>query len=750
MITLDMTKKHIDVAITEQSFVLESGILTLQISLGAYDLSGKTITAGFSITELETGALAVADGVIQLPIYYGLLAFGTNYIQLNIRQGTTLEQSPRMVLFVRNGVQTTPPTAEDATLVTYLVNLCVTATAAAEAVVADFEEDMGEGHLLQETLQQSIADGNLINGTLTVTTIPSAQLINSTLTDTTIPNANSINTTLTNTTIPNAQSINTTLTNTTIPNAQSINTTLSVTTTPAAVSINNTLTNTTIPAATAAEESLQTLVDNSQIGSLDDLHTNDKATLVGSINEIYEMQIPSAKRYGVRWNKTLAACTRLYDAAAITTNTTNFGHFGSVNASYNNPFDSLYPWRDRKLVNVNVTAYRAAIAAGTDVFASIVSWEGDPDFKLDGTNGFVGVYTPEFWFKIDNTSTYVDYIISDMPLPGYTKFKATVGGRWHGVADGTGITSKPGMPIANETMAAMHTRATLVDMTLDDIWSYSATSLLATVEYATLNHQTAIGKGVDSVYFQGIRPYIEETDVTRVVMADSQAAVFFAGVIIDIGTSNGGAQVARRIVTSVEVHSAGYKSVNFDGTPISTLSAHYVSAHGVSNLATPEILSTSGYIGTNGKVNAFYRGQVHHANLWRYCLGAYRETLTSKIWTAVDPAGAAAVDALNTGVHRDIGLVLPTGADGAALSDYLGGLHQWEIPLAPFGSAVGGTGANPVGDYLYVPSLATGNTVLLVGGYAYYGLFAGRFYGYWGSGAGDSYWYIGALPFLKT
>ena len=175
-----------------------------------------------------------------------------------------------------------------------------------------------------------------------------------------------------------------------------------------------------------------------------------------------------------------------------------------------------------------------------------------------------------------------------------------------------------------------------------------------------------------------------------------------------------------------------------------------MSVHGLSNLATPEILSTSGYIGTNGKANAYYRGQVHHANLWRYCLGAYRETLTSKIWTAVDPAGAAGVDALNTGVHRDTGLVLPTGAAGAALSGYLGGLHQSDIPLAPFGSAAGGTDANPVGDYLYVPSLATGNTVLRVGGGANGGLSAGRFNGDWAYDAGVSYWNFGALPFLTT
>lgn len=493
---------------------------------------------------------------------------------------------------------------------------------------------------------------------------------------------------------------------------------------------------------------------NNTIGSMADLKTANRTELVAAVNEIYDRQATAAKRYGLRWDKVNAKGTRLYDAAAITLDTTNFGHFSAVNASYSNPFDSLYPWRDRKLCNVDLALYYSNYTAGNyDMLDAVIAWEGDPNFSLSGSAGvFVGVYTPGFWGKVNYTSVYNDYIVADMPIAGYTYFKPTIGARWHGVAEGTGINSKVGMPVTSETMAAMHTRATTMALTLDDIWSYSATSLLASVEYATLNHQTAIGKGVDSVYVQSIRPYIEETDVTRVVMTDAQAANFFAGVIIDIGTSDGGRQIANRIVTYVEDYPAdpAYAIVNFDGAAINTLSAHYVSAHGVSNLATPEILSTSGYIGTNGKANAYYRGQVHHANLWRYCLGAYRQTGTSKIWTAVDPAGAAAVDALNTGVHRDTGLVLPTGADGIALSGYIGGLHQSDIPLAPFGSAVGGSSANPVGDYLYVPALATANTVLRVGGLADYGAASGRFSGSWNSSAGDSYWYVGALPFLKT
>ena len=76
----------------------------------------------------------------------------------------------------------------------------------------------------------------------------------------------------------------------------------------------------------------------------------------------------NTKRYGVRWDKVNAQCTRLYDAAGITLVTTSFGHFGSVNLTYNNPFDNIKPWSGRKLVNVDLATYKILQTAGGNVF----------------------------------------------------------------------------------------------------------------------------------------------------------------------------------------------------------------------------------------------------------------------------------------------------------------------------------------------------------------------------------------------
>lgn len=116
-----MTQKNDPVIIPEGAFSTETGILTLEISLGDYSLTGKTITAVFSQTAVETGTLIVSNGMIQLPIVQGLLVAGENYIQLNIREGLTLEQSPIMKWMVGMSVAGTDPAPTDVDIITELI-----------------------------------------------------------------------------------------------------------------------------------------------------------------------------------------------------------------------------------------------------------------------------------------------------------------------------------------------------------------------------------------------------------------------------------------------------------------------------------------------------------------------------------------------------------------------------------------------------------------------------------------------------
>lgn len=121
MITLYMSQKDNPVIINEGAFSTETGVLVLEISLGDYSLTGKIITAVFSQTAVETAPLTVSNGLIQLPITLGLLVAGENKIQLNIREGLTLEQSPIMKWSVGLAVAGTDSVPTNVDIITWLL-----------------------------------------------------------------------------------------------------------------------------------------------------------------------------------------------------------------------------------------------------------------------------------------------------------------------------------------------------------------------------------------------------------------------------------------------------------------------------------------------------------------------------------------------------------------------------------------------------------------------------------------------------
>ena len=466
--------------------------------------------------------------------------------------------------------------------------------------------------------------------------------------------------------------------------------------------------------------------------------------------------LSGVKQYIIRWDKVNSQCTRMGDAASITTTITDFCHRGEVNASYDNPFDSLYPWKYRKLCKVDRAAY-ALLAPGSPITDAVTMWEGEPGFALDGTGDFDGVYTPEFWGRIWEDATYVYAGVADGPIPGWQHFEATIGGRYFGSLDGNGkITSIAGsLPLRNTRMDTMHTNVKSQGMTLDDIFTWCADSLLMAVEYATLNSQTAIGSGCDGLYRQSAENVGEAASVGATVLKLPNAFVSACvpGALIGLGTTNGGEETGvTRFISSADLNSedplfATYKAVTVPALTVNVTTDTYVSIHGCYNAPDAAIGSMSGYLGTNGKCNAYYRGRVAHANYFRYVLGAYRETGTDRIWVANSRAEAAAADALDTGVHRDTGKALP------ATEGYVAALGlDVLLPLAPFCTASGDTAGStdPVGDYCYKPSIGSGNTILLAGGSANYGADCGRFCGNWRNTASPSYWDVAALPFLKT
>ena len=468
---------------------------------------------------------------------------------------------------------------------------------------------------------------------------------------------------------------------------------------------------------------------------------------------LYVSASQTPKHYTMRWDKIAAKGVRLNDAAGITTTTTNFGHFGSVNANYNNPFDSIYPWSGRKLCNIDIDAYMA-LASSNKITDCVTAWEGDTSFSYTDPYG-VWVYTPEFWGKSWDDGTYRYFDVTDMENVSYVHYPEMITGRWHGVEHTLTINGASkvcflptvGINASNKPMSTYHAEAKNYGGTLTDIYTLDASTLLMVVEFASLNSQTAVGNGVSNLYRQSSDMFTSASSGAVVYVTKANAGAVIPGAIFDIGTSNGGIQIGRYYVVSTATNSSD--STILDVTlneSVTVTIANMWSVHGLINVSDEEIGSKSGYIGTNGQHNAYYRGEVLWANKWQYILGAYRQTGTGKIWICPADLDPDDYDALNTSAHEDTGILLPASASGyiqtLAMRD--------ELAVPAFAAAIGGNATNPVGDYLYTPAVAAGNTVLLVGGSAGYYSYAGVFSGGWDTGAGSSDWSCSARPHLKN
>ena len=122
------------------------------------------------------------------------------------------------------------------------------------------------------------------------------------------------------------------------------------------------------------------------------------------------------------------------------------------------------------------------------------------------------------------------------------------------------ITSIAGsLPLRNTRMDTMHTNVTSQGLTLDDIFTWCADSLLLAVEFATLNSQTAIGNGCDGLYRESSELIGEDASLggTLLKLPNAFVTACVAGAIIAIGTANAGEQVGvTRFISSADLDGA--------------------------------------------------------------------------------------------------------------------------------------------------------------------------------------------------
>ena len=463
------------------------------------------------------------------------------------------------------------------------------------------------------------------------------------------------------------------------------------------------------------------------------------------------------KLYGAKWDRLTNKLTRTRDAAQITTDITNFKHSGTVNANYNNPFDVIYPWSDMQLVNVDMTKYRAGTYTLEECIKSVY---GNADFTYFGTKDlFVGRYRPEFWYRSsEDPAGNVEFLISPVQRAGFTHAEPCIDGISFAIdADGTYITSGAGVPLTNIQVQQIHSRAKTSGFTLQDINSIDAQIMLYLVEFADMNIQNALGNGCSDCYRQNAADTVASVSVgsgtTTITINDSAlSGVIYVGAQLSFGTSVG-ATTYKANVKSFTVSGSTYTIV-LDKELSSLTTGMYASVHGFMSCEFPylgqNVGNGSGYIGTNGKANAFYRGTLLYANRYSYILGIYRQQNTNHLWVCPSGVDPDDYDALNTSYHLDTEVALPTLT--AAGWQTVGGNAQ-RIPSLSGFMATGessGSSSSPVGDQQYVPLPTAGNAILLFGGFAVNGWVCGVFCGVWDGGASASYWYCAGLPLLKN
>ena len=116
-----------------------------------------------------------------------------------------------------------------------------------------------------------------------------------------------------------------------------------------------------------------------------------------------------------------------------------------------------------------------------------------------------------------------------------------------------------------------------------DSTSYWAYSMLVLVKYASLNTEEKVCKGYYFLrYTDKDKALVAEQSTNRIVIALATAAnEYLVGNAVEIGTSLGGAQVARqRLITRVEDYSSGSvtgKAIYFDGDPVNIAVGNIIS-----------------------------------------------------------------------------------------------------------------------------------------------------------------------------
>ena len=445
------------------------------------------------------------------------------------------------------------------------------------------------------------------------------------------------------------------------------------------------------------------------------------------------------KQYGVKFTglPAITAGTRLGSAEGMVAN----AHKGTYNVLLRNDFDNKRPWSDIRTAKVN-----------TD--GTVAAWMGDPTFDIAVGQWMARIplyYVKrpsenEIWispYPCDGYEAHPDFVKTDGSLREYVWRSVVHAGLDTG---GTKLTSQPDkLPLVSQTMAQFRAKAAAIGAGWQqaDVWNANSLQLLMLVEFANTNIQTAIGRGIcDLRYTASDLATVTEAAVNRIIVSNATAALYAIDQYVDIGTTQGGRQVAQdRKIMAIDVYDAGNKAITLDGAAFNVAVGNmlYHVGQPVPVATIKAIGNESGYIGVDGKVAAFYRGMVCWGNDYYGLEGALCSN--NRIFVTNNPAlyGDA-----TTAEWIDTGLDVVAATDG-----YVGAMSKpvtFPTLLIPT-ALTGGGSASGWCDYYYYPRYAL--TVPRVGGSWLRGSSGGPFYWYCTNAPAYAAISYGALLLLK-
>lgn len=280
-----------------------------------------------------------------------------------------------------------------------------------------------------------------------------------------------------------------------------------------------------------------------------------------------------------------------------------------------------------------------------------------------------------------------------------------------------------------------------------DSTSYWAYSMLVLVKYASLNTEEKVCKGYYFLrYTDQDKALVAEQSTNRIVIALATAAnEYLVGNAVEIGTSLGGAQVARqRLITRVEDYSSGSvtgKAIYFDGDPVNIAVGNIISHCANISGTTDSLGMKDGCLVNDGKHAMLLLGHEFNG---QYAFVDNVNRYQDKLYVCYD----------NTATKDNVG---DTDPNYKALSFAFPTTSGWQLlegfdpehPLEMWCEKLGGSSVGKGnGAYLWSNNNAAWY-VLIVFGHANHGANAGLPCVYASYGSGIAYWSIGGVLLKK-